>query len=560
MILRRFILVFLAVISLVLANNTFINSANSASSASSIKSSQEFSEIALSDIVNTQEGAVRGEIVDNSIVYRGIPYAAAPVGNLRWKAPQPAEMRMGVLDAVTFGSPCAQPRTSMGSEDCLFLNIWTPKQKETKLRPVMFFIHGGGNITQSADEKSNGNLIYDGQPFQEKGGVILVSINYRLGPLGFLAHPGLTMEDPNRSSGNYGILDQIAALKWVQKNIANFGGDPNNVTIFGESAGGSDVSTLVATPLAAGLFQKAIIESGFPMLVSRFLSDSNNSPRGISAHDFGLKMATALGCDKASDVVACLRSKTPAELLKAIAPDQTADVTGTTGIPYGANVDGYLLPTTTEQILSKGQQNKVPIMIGTNKNEALGFIRDIPLETEGQFRFALQVLFGPELNAVANRYPVSDYGTFRLAADAIVTDKFFFCPTRTAFRALAKSKTQTYVYLFSRALESKKQNGAEHGLELGFVFNTLAKINATPPTADELKLSDTMLQYWSNFAKTGNPNGAGLPSWPLYKKNGDQTFILDVNTSTAKGFRKQFCSFFSKLDSNKLALLACGCE
>lgn len=554
MVLRKFILISLAMAFLALANNISTNLAYS------VKSSQDAQEIALSETVNTQEGPVRGEIVDNSIVFRGIPYAAPPVGNLRWKPPQAAEMRSGVLDAVTFGSPCSQPRASMGSEDCLFLNIWTPKERESKQRPVMFFIHGGGNITQSASERQNGNLIYDGQPFQEKGGVILVSINYRLGPIGFLAHPGLTAEDANKSSGNYGILDQIAALKWVQKNIANFGGDPNNVTVFGESAGGSDVSTLVASPLAAGLFQKAIIESGFPMLIERFLNDSNASPRGISAHDYGLRIATAVGCDKASDVIGCLRTKTPAELLKAIPPDQTADVTGTTGVPYGANVDGYVLPTTTEQILSKGQQNKVPIMIGTNKNEALGFIRDIPLDTEGQLRLALQILFGADLNKVAARYPISDYSTPRLTLDAIVTDKFFFCPTRRAFQALAANKNDLYVYLFARALESRKANGAEHGLELGFVFNTIGKINSTPPTPQEIQLSELMLKYWSNFAKTGDPNSSGLPAWPTYKKNGDKTFVLDVTTSTAKGFRKQFCSFFSKLDKNKTSLLDCNCE
>lgn len=559
MVFRRVILSFIAVFCLISANNLFINSAHS---THSISQDKEFQEIVLSDIVNTQEGPVRGEVVDNSIVFRGIPYAAPPVGALRWKAPQPAEMRSSILDAVTFGSPCAQPRngTIKGDEDCLFLNIWTPKNKEAKLRPVMFFIHGGGNITQSADERVNGNLLYDGQPLEEKGGVVLVSINYRLGPLGFLAHPALTMEDSNRSSGNYGILDQIAALRWVQKNIANFGGDPNNVTIFGESAGGSDVSTLVASPLASGLFQKGIIESGFPFLVKRFLSDSNASPRGNSAQDYGLKISSVLGCDKTSDVAACLRSKTPSDLLTAVAPDQTADVAGTTGIPYGANVDGYVLPTTTDQIFIKGQQNKVTLMIGTNKNEALGFIGGIPLDTEGQYRLALQILFGAAVNDVENRYPISAYASPRLALDAVVTDKFFFCPTRTGFQALASNKSKLYVYLFTRALESQKAKGAEHGIELQFVFNTLAKVNTVAPTADEIKLSELMLQYWSNFAKTGDPNAANLPKWTNYKKNGDKTFVLDVQTSTTKAYRKDFCAFLSKIKVPGTELPTCGCE
>ncbi len=558
MVFRRVILCFIAVFCLISTNNLLINSAHSTPT----KQTNEYKEIVLSDIVNTQEGPVRGEVVDNSIVFRGIPYAAPPVGPMRWKAPQPAEMRSSVLDAISFGSPCAQPRNGVikGNEDCLFLNIWTPKVKEAKLRPVMFFIHGGGNITQSADELNNGSLLYDGQPLEEKGGVILVSINYRLGPLGFLAHPGLTMEDTNRTSGNYGILDQIAALRWVQKNIANFGGDPNNITIFGESAGGSDVSTLVASPLAAGLFQKAIIESGFPFLVKRYLSDSASSPRGISAQDYGLKISTALGCDKASDPIACLRSKTPSDLITAIPPDQTADVAGTTGVPYGANVDGYVLPTTTDQIFIKNQQNKVSLMIGTNKNEALGFIGGIPLDTEGQYKLTLQILFGAAFNDVAKRYPVSDYPSPRLALDAVVTDKFFFCTTRTGFQSLAANKAKLFVYLFTHALESKKANGAEHGIELQFVFNTLTKVNAVAPTADEVKLSELMLQYWSNFAKNGDPNASGLPQWPLYKKNGDKTFVLDTTTSTVKGYRKDFCSFLSKIKIPGTELPACGCE
>lgn len=561
MVLRRAVLAFIAILCLFLTNNLFVNSANTNNLS---KSKAEITKnIELSNVFMTEEGPVRGEVLENSTVFRGIPYAAAPVGNLRWKPPQPAEMRSDVFDAVSFGSPCAQPQRgqTIGSEDCLFLNIWTPKTLTTDLKPVMLFIHGGGNITQSGDQRINGELIYDGQPFAEKAGVVLVNINYRLGPLGFLAHPALTMEDANRSSGNYGILDQLAALQWVKKNISNFGGDPDNITIFGESAGGSDVSTLVASPLAKGLFQKAIIQSAFPILIQRFLKDSSRSLRGVSAEDFGLRMATQLGCGQASNVADCLRSKTPDQLLKAIAPDQTADVAGTTGIPYGANVDGYVLPTASEEIFSSGQQNPVTLMIGTNKNEALGFIENIPLETEAQFRLALQIVFGAEdLNAVVKRYPISDYGTPRLTADAIITDKFFFCPTRTSFRAFAANKTKAYVYLFTRALESRKARGAEHGLELGFVFNTLAKINTVAPTAEELRLSEMMLKYWSNFAKTGDPNSTDLPVWPVYKKNGDKTFVLDVQTSTSKGFRKKFCSFFTKLDANRTFLADCGCE
>ncbi|MBK7992210.1 MAG: carboxylesterase family protein [Blastocatellia bacterium] len=231
MVLRRAVLAFIAILCLFLTNNLFVNSANTNNLS---KSKAEITKnIELSNVFMTEEGPVRGEVLENSTVFRGIPYAAAPVGNLRWKPPQAAEMRTDIFDAVSFGSPCAQPQRgqTVGSEDCLFLNIWTPKTLTTDLKPVMLFIHGGGNITQSGDQRINGELIYDGQPFAEKAGVVLVNINYRLGPLGFLAHPALTMEDANGSSGNYGILDQLAALQWVKKNLSNFGGDPDNITI-----------------------------------------------------------------------------------------------------------------------------------------------------------------------------------------------------------------------------------------------------------------------------------------------------------------------------------------
>lgn len=512
----------------------------------------------LSDPFITDEGPVRGEVINNTtIVFRGIPYAAPPVGPLRWKPPQPFGQRSTLFDAVKFGSICPQARDNgaSGKEDCLFLNMWIPKTPPATPRPVMFFIPGGGNINGASSDPT-----FDGQSFQEKGGVILVNINYRLGPLGFLAHPVLTAEDANKSSGNYGILDQIAALKWVKRNIASFGGDPNNITIFGESAGGSDVSTLVASPLAQGLFQKAIIESALPMLVSRSLKDSASSPRGISAEDYGNKVSAAVGCDKSANVADCLRSKTPTELIKAVPPDQAADISGSQGVPYGATVDGYVLPAPIETILAKNQQNKVPLMIGTNKDEALGFIKDLTLDTEAQYKLLLSVVFGLQGTQVSAKYPVSDYGTPRLALDAVITDRFFYCPARTAFTNLVGNKNKVYVYLFTHALDADKASGAEHALELGFVFDTLNKINTVPPTADELKLSELMLNYWSNFAKTGDPNAMGLPTWPLHKSKGDKTFVLDIKTSTTKGFRKDFCAFFKKLSSGSIANAACGCE
>jgi para-nitrobenzyl esterase len=520
----------------------------------------------LSSPINTDAGAVRGEELAKSLVFLGIPYAAPPVGEQRWKPPQPVTPRTTVFDAVKFGDMCAQPGTNnalTGSEDCLSLNIWAPKTKETNLRPVMFFIHGGGNLTGSADMRSFGTLLYDGQFMVENLGVVVVTINYRLGPFGYLAHPVLSAEDSRGSSGNYGLMDQIFALQWVKRNITNFGGDPNNVTIFGESAGGRNVLSLMSSPEAQGLFQKAIAESPAPVFVSQPLRD--NGSNDFSAEDQGQLISQALGCEASGNIADCLRGKTASEVVTSLPFDEI----GLRGLSFGPNVDGVILPDSTADILRDGRQNNVPLMIGTNKNEFLTFIGNTPINNEADYRTALKLRFGSDaiVDQVVKKYPISDYGTPRLALDAVITDLVFLCPARAAARFVAANQPKTFAYQFTLALSAFPDMGSFHGLELPFVFRSITNIRVLSLTNKEKKLTDRMAAYWTNFAKNGDPNGGKLPKWPVFTANTQESIMLDGKIRTQKALRQDFCQFLSSLvsltnsqaDNSRLNTPDCGC-
>ena len=556
---RKYLLLFtLLLISTFLAGSAMMNTKVQFSSENSNSQEIEPNPLALSDPVMTEEGPVRGELQDKSIVFRGIPYASPPTGDLRWRPPQAAAKRTNVLDATQFSSPCAQPDGTgkiIGSEDCLSLNIWSPKTKESTLRPVMFFIHGGGNITGSADMLAFGVRLYDGTFLHDMGGVLVVSINYRLGPLGYFSHPTLSNEDrQNGVSGNYGLMDQIFALQWVQKNIRNFGGDPNNVTIFGESAGGRNVLALITSPKTTGLFHKAIVESGAPLFVDIPLRTNTS---GVSAEGAGTQASRTLGCETVGDTGACLRTKTPAELLKALAPDEL----GFSGFQYGPIVDGVIVPDKSTAILASGNYNQVPLMIGTNKNEFLSFIPGlkIKLDNQADFETALRLNFGDKASEVAKRYPISQYGSPTLALDAVFTDFSFLCPSRTAVRLASANQPKTFYYQFTQTISSVKDLGSFHGLELGFVFHTISNVKLVPISKKEIKLSDKMLLYWTNFAKQGDPNDNKLPKWPAYNSSTDMNIVLNTKIKTDTGLRKDFCSFLSQTLGTLASGLTCGC-
>ncbi len=501
----------------------------------------------LSEPVETEYGFVRGEVLDNSIAFRGIPYAAPPVGELRWRPPQPHARWDDVRETVTFGPPCPQFATVpgqeiIGEEDCLTLNIWAPREPEPTLRPVMFFIHGGGNVQGSSSLST-----YDGQALVERGGVVVVTINYRLGPLGFLAHPLLSAEDgEHHSSGNYGLLDQIFALQWVRRNIQNFGGDPENITIFGESAGGLNVSSLVSSPLTSGLFHRAIVESG-GFLVSRRLRDAPEAPEAESAEEFGLRFAEAIGCDGADDPLACMRSKTVEEVLQALRPGPPLLSNLQGGVTYGPNIDGYVLTESPLDAMLAGNHHRVPMIIGTNKNEASIFIVGMRLRSEADYRAAVERFFPRASEEVLARYPLSDYASPREAFDAILTDLAFICPARAASLALAFHQTPLFVYHFTHAVRFPaflRRLGAFHGLELPFVFQSFTLIR---PTSEDRELAEMMLAYWTNFARSGDPNAPDLPRWPAFTIEGDEHLILDIPITTGVGLRKEFCEFWFDL-------------
>lgn len=492
----------------------------------------------LGDTVTTEQGPVRGAVVGRTVAFKGIPYAAPPTGALRWRPPQPPPSRSEVLDATQFGAPCAQIGENggvLGGEDCLTLNVWAPNDAERV--PVMVFIHGGGNVQGTA-----GDALYDGRKLSEAGRVVVVTLNYRLGPLGFLAHPSLTAEDAvNQSSGNYGLLDQIAALGWVQRNAAAFGGDANNVTIFGESAGGRNVLSLVASPLATGLFHKAIVESGAPLLYATPLRSESGAVE--SAEDFGERLATALGCPNGDGALACLRAATPEQLLEALEPDETLFVSG--GFVYGPNVDGYVLPSDITTALAERRQNNVPLIVGTNKNEMQTFITDT-IATEAQYEAQVRAVFGELAPAVLARYPVSDYSSPFAAFEALTTDAIFLCPTRTASRLVAPAQPKTFVYQFTHTLSFLPGYGAFHGLELPYVFGNFERF-PVPPSKKDLKLSKRVQGYWTNFATAGDPNGRGLPVWPAYTNDGDTSVALAAKIKPQVGYRKDYCDFWSAL-------------
>ena len=478
--------------------------------------------------VRVESGCVRGSEVDHVVAYRGIPYAAPPTGARRWKPPAPAAPWHAVRVASDFGKACPQQDTLGGTlatdEDCLTLNVWTPR--DAKRAPVMVWIHGGGLV-----QGGSALPFYDGARLAAAG-VVLVSFNYRLGALGYLAHPALTAEDTaHHASGNYGLLDQIAALQWVKANAAAFGGDPSNVTIFGESAGGESVCALMASPLANGLFARAAIESASCVdygKALRALADAHGTFESRYAQ--GERIAKVLGCGNA----ACLRAKTPDDLLRAAPP--AVGFLGK-GESFGLAVDGYALPKPP----ATAQLANVPLLVGSNQDEATLFTgkRQIRL---GGYLAVIAKLFGNDRRVYAE-YAPRRFGGVQQAFDALVTDFVFTCPSRRVARELHAKQSHVYRYLFSHvtAANASSGKGATHGAEIPFVFGT-----QTSPTSDERALATTMIGYWTHFARTGDPNLAGAPRWPAYDAS-DRYLELDTPIRAAAGLHTSGCDLFDSL-------------
>jgi para-nitrobenzyl esterase len=487
-------------------------------------------------------GQITGEERDGVRVYRGIPFAAPPIGDLRWKPPQPVKPWDGVRDCMKFGAICPQPKSMLGtkqeqaSEDCLFLNVWTAATNAAAKLPVMVWIHGGGCTTGAGSQSS-----YDGMTFA-KAGVVLVTINYRLGPFGYLAHPLLSKESPHGVSGNYGHLDQIAALQWVQKNIAAFGGDPQCVTIFGESAGAMSVCRLMISPQSQGLFQRAIAESGGAHGRNRHLRESRILQPSMESE--GERLAQALGCDKAQNPLAALRAKSAAEVLAAANPAQGLYGKGT---KFGPIVDGWTIPADPGDLFEQGKQHDVPFMMGANADEGTLFLRQIPVQNANAYRLMVRALAGRHADEVLRLLPCEG-DDVKAAFARFSTVTAFVAPARMLARAMEQKKSPAFLYHFTRVSSNAKLLGlgATHGAEIAYVFGTFR----APATKDR-ELGNTMRACWIQFAKNGNPNGDGLPRWPAYKAAADEHLEFGDEIRTGHGLYKEACDLLEKLKDER---------
>jgi para-nitrobenzyl esterase len=453
-------------------------------------------------IALTGDGAVRGVASGAVDEFLGIPYAAPPVGALRWEPPRPAASWRGVRDATAFGPHCPQSASPFGqastSENCLYLNVFTPSHSAAGGRhPVMVWIHGGALVTGESDDYNPAGLVADG--------VTVVTINYRLGALGFLAHPALA--DAQGQSGDYGLEDQQAALRWVQRNIASFGGDPRNVTIFGESAGGLSTLSQVASPEAKGLFQKAIVESGSYDLTQAPLA---------SAEAAGEAFAAKAGC--ASQTAACLRSLPVSTILA----DEDAG-------GYTPNINSEVLPESLGTAFATGDFNRVPIVNGTNRDEWRLFVALDTLEgspvTAANYQSMISSTLGVPAAAaavIAAEYPLSAYSSPSVALGAVGTDAIFACPALTIDQSVSKF-VPTFAYEFND--ENAPENflppvgfpyGAPHASEIQYLMDLPTAAFPGTLTASQQELASTMKEYWTDFAKRGFPSSFGTPWWPLF--------------------------------------------
>ena len=499
--------------------------------------------------VGTHAGQVQGiaETESGTCSWRGIPYAAPPVGQGRFRAPQEAEPWEGVLHAETFGAPCWQPPTLLnpgqndyfGSEDCLTLNIWRPVKKG--VFPVMVFIHGGSFLVGSGSDPVNlGGLLAGGRD------LVVVTLNYRLGPFGFLSHERLAEEDPNSSTGNYGILDQIKALEWVKGNISRFGGDHTNITIYGSSAGAVSACVLLGSPLGEGLFEKVILQSG-------------GCDYCLTREDgfaLGEELAEVAGCTDGESLLDCLREKDPLTIIKALPFDPTRFPSSR----YKCHVDGHVLTDQPLHILEQGGNRPMPVLAGCSRDEYTIFIWSeldlfsLPLNWN-QYELEVRNRYPGFADKILGLYPPGSYPGPVAALAVIEGDRWFRCKMRASVSALSRYSPNTYFYHFTfDDYWLGHLVGAAHGMQIPFLFKSFDHalwplLFPLGPGQNARYLSELSMDYWANFARKGDPNREGLPAWPPYEPVEREHIVLDVPVSLDRDLLKDPCDFWDEYPS-----------
>jgi para-nitrobenzyl esterase len=506
-------------------------------------------------VATTASGDVAGQLRGGVCAYVGVPYAAPPLGSLRWRLPQPrAPWGPVPFDATSNVRQCRQLNAAglaAGNEDCLVLNVWAPAAPPGR-RPVLVWLHTGAFQAASSNLPAS-----DGRRFAEERGVVVVAPNYRLGAFGFLAHPALTSEDPAYpSSGNYGLADQRAALQWVRDNIAAFGGDPRNVTLAGTSAGGVSVTLHLASPASRGLFHRAIMQSTYAM--SRWVTIDEGEAQGEA-------FAAALGCNDRATAAACLRSKSDVEVVTASRPAQQ-QVAETPGILWVPVVDGVEIPDQARELYRQGRVARIPVIIGVNGDEGWTYVdRSFPggLD-ELQYERAVRTEFGMDASAILDRYSATAFSTPKDALARLVADVEFVCEARRVARYLHHNGSPVYVYSFEYGLPEVTSGRAAHGVESNFVFGNdfapapnLGLATPRPLTAADMALFGAMSSYWREFAATGSPNVRGTPvQWPTFESDlfgaprvperADRYLRFDRVITEARYIRDSQCNFWER--------------
>ncbi len=469
---------------------------------------------ALTTKVDVTGGTIEGVDQDGILIYKGIPFAAPPVGDLRWKAPETVEPWTDVKRADAFAPGCMQAANSMGntapvSEDCLYLNVWTPAKTLDEKLPVIYWIHGGG-----FSGGSTSTPMYDGTGFARKG-VVFVSVAYRLGPFGFLAHPELSSES-GRGSGAYGMEDMIAGLEWVKQNIGQFGGDSANVTIFGHSAGGAAVSLLAASPVAKGLFQRVICMSGGSFAP---LQTSEDGPGGFPALQVSEKRGEAFVKALGVDSIQAARALSAEEVQKGLEG-------GMGGMRFRPGADGYVVPNDLYSLYQAGSFNDTPVLLGHTSDEsaAMGGRGNI---TPEEFEKQIKSQYGSFAEAILNAHPHATDEEAAKASRMVRNESGFALNTWTWSRLQTRNGTGKAFQYYYDYHPGNPEGGSGHGSDVPFAFQTLAGGRQGNPTPEALELSDMISSYWVDFAKTGDPNGQDLPQWPAFSEDDPKVMVFD---------------------------------